>query len=120
MVPITNPEVKRKIHQSYRMGYLKDVVLPRVSPGRLWASSSMHLSCCVVLTSYMHCNVVCPAEHLLYSCRCGWTVQHSSLVHCEAAAASLGNTANLNSLTCAGAGLQLVMRKAWHTASAIF
>ena len=41
VVPITNPEVKRKIHQSYRMGYLKDVVLPRVSPGRAWASLSV-------------------------------------------------------------------------------
>lgn len=41
VVPITNPEVKRKIHQSYRMGYLKDVVLPRVSSGRAWALLSV-------------------------------------------------------------------------------
>lgn len=40
VVPITNPEVKRKIHQSYRMGYLKDVVLPRVLDDSTFATLS--------------------------------------------------------------------------------
>jgi len=30
VVPITNAEVKKRIHQTYRMGYIKDVILPRV------------------------------------------------------------------------------------------
>jgi hypothetical protein len=32
VVPITNAEVKKRIHQTYRMGYIKDVILPRVGP----------------------------------------------------------------------------------------
>jgi len=32
VVPISDTSVRAKIHQTYRMGYLKDVILPR------WAS----------------------------------------------------------------------------------
>ena len=31
VVPITSTEIKERIHQTYRMGYIKDVILPRVS-----------------------------------------------------------------------------------------
>lgn len=31
VVPITSAEIKERIHQTYRMGYIKDVILPRVS-----------------------------------------------------------------------------------------
>ena len=29
VVPITDPSLRAKIHQTYRIGYLKDVILPR-------------------------------------------------------------------------------------------
>lgn len=31
VVPITSTDIKERIHQTYRMGYIKDVILPRVS-----------------------------------------------------------------------------------------
>lgn len=31
VVPITNADMKQRIHQTYRMGYIKDVILPRVN-----------------------------------------------------------------------------------------
>lgn len=30
VVPIKKPALRAKIHQTYRMGYVKDVILPRV------------------------------------------------------------------------------------------
>lgn len=32
VVPISDPAVRAKIHQTYRIGYLKDVILPRRDP----------------------------------------------------------------------------------------
>lgn len=32
VVPISDPTVRAKIHQTYRIGYLKDVILPRHAP----------------------------------------------------------------------------------------
>ncbi|KAL4418834.1 hypothetical protein ABPG77_004074 [Micractinium sp. CCAP 211/92] len=40
VVPITDAAVKSKIHQTYRMGYLKDVVLPRVLDDATFATLS--------------------------------------------------------------------------------
>lgn len=40
VVPISDPAVKSKIHQTYRMGYLKDVVLPRVLDDATFATLS--------------------------------------------------------------------------------
>ncbi|PSC74221.1 Serine threonine-phosphatase 4 regulatory subunit 3 isoform B [Micractinium conductrix] len=40
VVPITDPALKSKIHQTYRMGYLKDVVLPRVLDDATFATLS--------------------------------------------------------------------------------
>lgn len=38
VVPITSAEMKERIHQTYRMGYIKDVILPRVSATTLYLS----------------------------------------------------------------------------------
>lgn len=40
VVPIADPGVRTKIHQTYRMGYLKDVVLPRVLDDATFATLS--------------------------------------------------------------------------------
>lgn len=40
VVPIEDPTVRAKIHQTYRMGYLKDVVLPRVLDDSTFATLS--------------------------------------------------------------------------------
>lgn len=41
VVPITSTDIKERIHQTYRMGYIKDVILPRVS---VTPSCSIHSS----------------------------------------------------------------------------
>lgn len=40
VVPIEDAAVRAKIHQTYRMGYLKDVVLPRVLDDSTFATLS--------------------------------------------------------------------------------
>ncbi len=66
MVPIADPAVKQRIHQTYQIGYLKDVVLPRVLDDQTFAalSSLMLFYNHDVLTSlqagvYMGMVVVC-------------------------------------------------------------
>jgi Component of IIS longevity pathway SMK-1 len=53
VVPITDEAVRAKIHQTYRIGYLKDVILPRVLDDGAFAtlSSLMHFNIVEVLTS---------------------------------------------------------------------
>ncbi|KAL3162589.1 hypothetical protein ABBQ38_008638 [Trebouxia sp. C0009 RCD-2024] len=38
VVPITSAEMKERIHQTYRMGYIKDVILPRVLDDQTFAA----------------------------------------------------------------------------------
>ena len=45
VVPITNADMKMRIHQTYRMGYIKDVILPRVST-------------CITSMRHMRCKVM--------------------------------------------------------------
>ncbi|KAL4852743.1 Serine/threonine-protein phosphatase 4 regulatory subunit 3 [Chlorella vulgaris] len=40
VVPISDPKIRAKIHQTYRMGYLKDVVLPRLLDDATFATLS--------------------------------------------------------------------------------
>ncbi|KAI3423413.1 hypothetical protein D9Q98_010630 [Chlorella vulgaris] len=40
VVPISDPKIRSKIHQTYRMGYLKDVVLPRLLDDATFATLS--------------------------------------------------------------------------------
>lgn len=48
VVPIEEPGLRAKIHQTYRMGYVKDVILPRVLDDGTFTT----------LTSLMICNNV--------------------------------------------------------------
>ncbi|KAA6418854.1 MAG: hypothetical protein FRX49_11211 [Trebouxia sp. A1-2] len=56
VVPITNAEVKKRIHQTYRMGYIKDVILPRVLDDQTFAAlqSVMLFNNVEILTKLQH------------------------------------------------------------------
>ncbi|PSR85086.1 Serine/threonine-protein phosphatase 4 regulatory subunit like [Actinidia chinensis var. chinensis] len=51
-IPIKNPEVQSKIHQTYRVSYLKDVILPRVLDDATMAnlSSIIHSNNAIVVS----------------------------------------------------------------------
>ena len=40
VIPIADPAVKQRIHQTYNIGYIKDVVLPRVLDDQTFAAMS--------------------------------------------------------------------------------
>lgn len=56
VVPITNADVKKRIHQTYRMGYIKDVILPRVLDDQTFAAlqSVMLFNNVEILTKLQH------------------------------------------------------------------
>lgn len=56
VIPITDPSVRAKIHQTYRVGYLKDVILPKVLDDGTFAtlSSLMMFNNVEVLVALTH------------------------------------------------------------------
>ena len=63
VVPIANEEVVARIHQTFRVGYLKDVVLPRVLDDHAYStlSSIMLFNYVEILTAFQRDNEVLPA-----------------------------------------------------------
>ena len=43
-VPLRNPEIRSKIHQTYRIGYVRDVILPRTLDESAFSTLSSSIS----------------------------------------------------------------------------
>lgn len=70
VVPINDPSLRARIHQTYRLGYMKDVILPRVLDDGTFATLSSIMLFNNVEVRFILCRapaqqVLCPLNPIL-------------------------------------------------------